>query len=334
MSDRAPSAQWGPVRATFVSGLEPPDELVANVHAVALLGDQVILVRGSEGWELPGGTREEGETVSETLRRELIEEIGGSVIAATALGFWRCQSSALRPYRPHIPHPEFAILVVAARVGALSPPTGWGNEEGHSAIMLASVDDAIGLLDESDTGRPHAGVLRRVRRELSPSVLRPRVARVHQTDLAPVHQTDLEGVPRTVVNKVVCYVVREGRLLVFTHLDHPMEVAGVQVPAGTVEPGETPAEAAIRETREETGVEAVILRELGTATYDLAPARDELAHRTFFLLEPWDHVRERWTAGESDPSTGGAGERWECWWMPLSQGHVLVAGLGALLGRI
>ena len=49
--------------------------------------------------------------------------------------------------------------------------------------------------------------------------------------------------------KVVCYVVHRTRLLVFSHED---PLAGVQVPAGTIELGEDPAEAAVRETFEET----------------------------------------------------------------------------------
>ncbi|WP_104166100.1 NUDIX domain-containing protein [Arthrobacter sp. SX1312] len=53
------------------------------------------------------------------------------------------------------------------------------------------------------------------------------------------------------VQKVVCYVVQEGHLLVLTHDALPMTEAGVQVPAGSIEPGETPEEAAVRELFEE-----------------------------------------------------------------------------------
>jgi len=87
------------------------------------------------------------------------------------------------------------------------------------------------------------------------------------------------------VEKVVCYVVNAGRLLVFTHLAHPLTETGVQVPAGTIERGEDPAAAAERETLEETGLSARVVKKLGIATYDLAPARNEVAQRTFFQLE-------------------------------------------------
>jgi 8-oxo-dGTP diphosphatase len=52
--------------------------------------------------------------------------------------------------------------------------------------------------------------------------------------------------------KVLCFVHDGQKLLVFDHADVPD--AGVQVPAGGVEMGETPAEAAVRELREESGL--------------------------------------------------------------------------------
>jgi len=44
-------------------------------------GDQTLLVsnRGEDGWDVPGGAREPGETPEETARREIREEIGLSV---------------------------------------------------------------------------------------------------------------------------------------------------------------------------------------------------------------------------------------------------------------
>lgn len=135
--------------------------------------------------------------------------------------------------------------------------------------------------------------------------------------------------------KAVCYVVQDGHLLVFTHLSHPMHVTGVQVPAGTIKADESPALAALRELREETRLEGSIVRALGTAYYDLGPARNETAARHFFEMEvPHQDLARRWIAGEPDPTHGGAPETWECWWLPLEQAHVLAAGLGAGLGRL
>jgi len=56
------------------------------------------------------------------------------------------------------------------------------------------------------------------------------------------------------IAKVVVYLVHRGHLLVFIHPDAPE--AGIQVPAGSVEPGEHPSTAARRELEEETGIKA------------------------------------------------------------------------------
>jgi len=65
------------------------------------------------------------------------------------------------------------------------------------------------------------------------------------------------------LEKVTALIVRPAaaghELLLFQH-----ETAGIQIPAGTVEPGETPRDAVLREAREETGLHAVaIQQELG-----------------------------------------------------------------------
>jgi 8-oxo-dGTP pyrophosphatase MutT (NUDIX family) len=55
------------------------------------------------------------------------------------------------------------------------------------------------------------------------------------------------------LEKVAVFITRGsegGRQLLL--IEHPY--AGIQIPAGTVDPGETPEQAAVRETHEETGL--------------------------------------------------------------------------------
>lgn len=138
-----------------------------------------------------------------------------------------------------------------------------------------------------------------------------------------------------VVRKVVGYVVHEGRLLVFTHDAFPLVEVGVQVPAGTIEDGETAEQAAVREVAEETGLRIRVVRSLGVERYDVRPAKPEVHERHFFHLEPRDlTVPERWSAGEPRPSGGGEPQEWTCFWIPLERGHVLCAGFGARLGAL
>lgn len=135
--------------------------------------------------------------------------------------------------------------------------------------------------------------------------------------------------------KVVCYVTHQDRLLVFTHLDVPLTVAGVQVPAGTIEPGETPDQDAMREVREEAGLTDLIVDGvLQTDHLDVSPMRAEVQHRHFVHVTAHGPMRERWQAGEPDPAGGGAPQRWECWWLPLEDAHVLAAAQSRFVHRL
>jgi 8-oxo-dGTP pyrophosphatase MutT (NUDIX family) len=139
---------------------------------------------------------------------------------------------------------------------------------------------------------------------------------------------------KTVCDKALCYVVRDGRLLVLRHLDYSYEEVGMQVPAGTIEPGEDPASAALREAREETGLTRfTVVRKLGVVDYDITPYRAEIQRRHVFQLALHQDTPHRWTSHEDHDGTGQP-IRFECFWIPLEHGHVLQSGQGALLSRL
>ena len=143
------------------------------------------------------------------------------------------------------------------------------------------------------------------------------------------------GTPTKVVkDKVLAYVVRDERLLVFRHTDFSYEEVGIQVPAGTVRDGESPEDAVLREASEETGLAGFrIIRKLGEAEYDITPERFEIQRRHVFHLELLGEAPDRW---ESSEDHDGLGEptRFECFWIPLRSAHILQSGQGALLGRL
>lgn len=134
--------------------------------------------------------------------------------------------------------------------------------------------------------------------------------------------------------KVLCYIVRDGKLLVFRHTQYTYEEVGIQVPAGSIRLGETPGDAALREAREETGLTAFrIVRKLGEADYDISPYRFEIQKRHFFHLELDSPTPERW-ASQEDHDGQQAATGFECFWIPLEAAHILQSGQGALLGRL
>lgn len=96
----------------------------------------------------------------------------------------------------------------------------------------------------------------------------------------------------TYVPKACVYVTRDGgsQLLVFESDEHD----GLQIPKGTVEPGESPWAAARREAAEESGLDVGPLRRIATDAWPRRRGRVYL--RQFFhtdVAEPrdaWTHV--------------------------------------------
>ena len=134
--------------------------------------------------------------------------------------------------------------------------------------------------------------------------------------------------------KAIVYVVKDGKLLVFRHVDFSYEEVGIQVPAGTIDEGEEPEAAALRELQEETGyMDFRIISFLGNTTYDMHPQKQEIHERFFFLAEPTVDLPQRWKSQEDHNGTRPP-THFECFWIPLERGHILQAGQGALLSEI
>ena len=140
----------------------------------------------------------------------------------------------------------------------------------------------------------------------------------------------------TTLAKVLAYVTRtrNGRteLLVFDHRDAPQ--AGVQVPAGSIEVGEMPSDAAMRELREETGLANA--RPVGRIdVYEWEDPETHRWHRRHVYQfeapsdapDSWEHVV---TAGEDDH-----GMKFDCRWLPVDVAETeLSSEQGASVRRI
>jgi 8-oxo-dGTP pyrophosphatase MutT (NUDIX family) len=139
-----------------------------------------------------------------------------------------------------------------------------------------------------------------------------------------------------VVEKAFAYITRGEDLLVFRHPGSPE--AGIQVPAGTIRPGESPSEAALREASEETGLQRLVLvGPLGTADFDMSPfGKAELHRRHFFHLELMTSAPTTWQHHERDPSDGSTQPiLFEFFWTRLPNGvPPLIAGHGAFLEEL
>ncbi len=133
--------------------------------------------------------------------------------------------------------------------------------------------------------------------------------------------------------KVFAYITSGRSLLLLAQPDHPE--AGIQVPAGTMRPGEPVIAAALREAWEETGLaDLEPVRVLGVQAFDLRPfGRDEVHRRTFVHLVCHGDSRDSWEHVELDPE-GSPGERFRfrLYWASLDDPLPdLIGGHGVLL---
>ncbi|ADB34941.1 NUDIX hydrolase [Kribbella flavida DSM 17836] len=122
-----------------------------------------------------------------------------------------------------------------------------------------------------------------------------------------------------VVRKAAAFVTRGDQLLVFRKPFHPG--TGTQVPAGSVEPGEDPAAAAVREAEEETGQTGfTLLALLDHRLNDMRRYhRHELHDRWCYHLTAPD-LPDTWRHGESDPSSGPPRFiPYDFFWLPLTE---------------
>ncbi len=121
--------------------------------------------------------------------------------------------------------------------------------------------------------------------------------------------------------KSFSYIIRAApsghELLAFASLNEP----GFEVPKGSVKPGETPAQAAVREVEEESGLRALtLIRELGVTQW-----YDEEQH--FFLFRAEGSLPDRFdhlVTGQD----GDRGMRYQYQWLAITPalGQSLVQG--------
>lgn len=139
--------------------------------------------------------------------------------------------------------------------------------------------------------------------------------------------------------KAMTCITREGasgpEVLLLYHPDHPD--AGIQIPAGTVEPGEAIVAAALREAYEETGLTGLeLVGILGVREVDMRPwGKNEWHHRTFVHLRCTQVTPSRWEHWERFAfDAPGEPIRFELVWTPLGTLPPMSGGYDAFLDML
>lgn len=144
---------------------------------------------------------------------------------------------------------------------------------------------------------------------------------------------------KPVMLKVYAYILdtfaESDRLLVFEHVDFPE--AGIQVPGGSVEPGERPKDAVLREAREETGISNLkLVGKLGVVRKDMGEFGLNCVHeRHFYQFDCLIETPTEWIAFEYTPSDGSESPiAFRFYWEKIENPPMLSGGLGEFLNRL
>jgi 8-oxo-dGTP pyrophosphatase MutT (NUDIX family) len=123
LADREPvateSVVWGEQMrlqaAAYLTSDPPPLPYVTSVRAIVLHKGCVLVQQDRDSQHiLPGGRREEGESLEVTLRREVAEETGWSLGPVTLLGFTHFRHVDPKPPGYAYPYPDFCWVVYVA----------------------------------------------------------------------------------------------------------------------------------------------------------------------------------------------------------------------------
>ena len=120
---------WGnmPLRVvSYIGPDRPPIEYVTSVRALVFKDDSILVVHNrDERHIIPGGRREPGESLEDTLRREVLEETGVVIETPNVLGFLHFEHlgppPGAHPDDYPYPYPHFLQVVYRAEAGEDRP---------------------------------------------------------------------------------------------------------------------------------------------------------------------------------------------------------------------
>lgn len=128
VSTNNPTWQWQnhplPLhQQTYLGNTLPPDDLISSARAVLFRGNEVMVIRDHQDqpYIIPGGRREAGETIMQTLQRELLEETGWSVRKTAVIGTIHFQHQNPKPAGYPYPHPHFFWSIFVAQANRFHP---------------------------------------------------------------------------------------------------------------------------------------------------------------------------------------------------------------------
>ncbi len=116
------NGQLGLEVKSYIGADFPPLEYVTSVRTIVFQGTSLLTIGdGSSVYIMPGGRLEKGETLDQTLRRELLEETGWSIQNVALIGFKHFHHLNPKPPEYKYPYPDFFQMVYVADADAFIP---------------------------------------------------------------------------------------------------------------------------------------------------------------------------------------------------------------------
>ncbi|MDQ2798176.1 MAG: NUDIX hydrolase [Armatimonadota bacterium] len=155
--------------ASYLSRQPPPLEFVTSVRAVVLQNDAVMVITDPDQKVnlLPGGRREAGETLEETVRREVREETGWELGHIARLGFKYFHHLAPKAFNYSYPYPDFLQVIYTAQATQWTPEARqwdeWVVESGLRSLaevraLALAASDRLYLEAALKSGSPELGL--------------------------------------------------------------------------------------------------------------------------------------------------------------------------------
>ena len=121
----------------FLSNEQVPDEFVTSVRCLVQHNDSVLALKNRDGVHiLPGGRRREGETLEQTLRREVSEETGWLVDDISLLGFIHLEHLGPKPQGYEFLYPHFLQVVYHSHASRHVPESMLDNDYEEEAKFV------------------------------------------------------------------------------------------------------------------------------------------------------------------------------------------------------